>query len=86
VKSALVNPRVRRVPSGTMGIAMPTLRKGFVNRVMPGGEPPVPYRARNDWGAAYSRARNDGSSKACRGECFHSVSEWDSERGRFVAP
>ena len=73
-------PRVHTVPKGTLGVPMPEPIKGDVDRVLPGGEPPVAYRARNVWGGAYKRARSDGTSFACRSECFHSTSEWDWAR------
>jgi len=81
--------RVRIVPKGTLGIAMPELRKGEVNRKLQGGLPPEAFRARNDWNGASPRARNDGTSKACWAECFHATSEWDASakhgKGAFVA-
>jgi hypothetical protein len=83
----------RRVPKGSLGIAMPALRTGDVGRKLQGGLPPEPYRGRNDWGSANLRAMSDGVSKACQNECFHSTSEWHvSQRrdgtlaGRWVAP
>ncbi len=67
---------------------LPEPIKGDVDRVLPGGLPPVPYRARNAWGAAFGRTKSDGTSYACRNECLHSTSEWDQNaskgRGRFV--
>lgn len=81
--------RVHTVPRGTMP-PMPAMFKGDVDRVLQGGLPPVGHRSRNDWGGAAPRARSDGTSTACRGECFHSVSEWDKRArkgaGAFVAP
>jgi hypothetical protein len=64
---------------------MPALRKGDVDRVHPGGEPPVPYRARNDWTSGYKRNWRDGSSPECNSECFHSVAEL-KDNGKWGKP
>jgi hypothetical protein len=81
--------RVHTVPRGTMP-PLPEQIKGDIDRVLPGGLPPVGYRARNAWGGASPRARSDGTTTRCRSECFHSVSEWDKTArnglGAFVAP
>jgi hypothetical protein len=74
--------RVHQLMRGVHIAPMPALVKGDVDRKLQGGMPPEGYRARNDWGSALPRMRNDGSSKACQSECFHSTSEWDQAARR----
>ena len=76
VKQVTQSQRVHRVAS--TGIAMPAPIKGDVNRVYPGGLPPVPYRSRNGaWGTANRHVNSDGTSRACRLECAMSHKGWD---------
>jgi len=86
--------RVHLLPKGVTIAPLPAPRTGDVGRVLQGGLPPQPYRARNDWSAANPRTRRDGTSNALHAECFHSVALWDASArnraghvvGRWVAP
>jgi hypothetical protein len=79
------SPRVRVLPRGTLGIPMPQMRVGSIGRKLPGGMPPEPYRARNDWNSGSRFAHSDGTSKACRGECAMSQRLcWDGVKGKWV--
>lgn len=50
--------RVHTIKKGTMGIDMPELKKGWVNKRMQGGHAPVPYRQHSgNLGRANARAR-----------------------------
>lgn len=62
-------PRVHTVAKGTMP-SMPALRKGEVDRKLPGGLPPVPYRnACSKWAGCPTRwAREPFNSRQIRGE------------------
>ena len=71
--------RVHRAPTGFYA-PMPEQRKGEVSRKLKGGDPPIAYRARNDWGGAARHAFKDGSSPSCNAECFHSTSEWNGRK------
>ena len=63
--------RVHTLSKGALGIPMPNRAYGDQGRKVQGGLPPEPYRARNDWGNALRSARSDGTSRACRAECYY---------------
>jgi hypothetical protein len=86
--SSTGQPRVHKAPHGFSYAPMPAPQypKGRVDRKLPGGLPPEPYRARNSWLSGNKRVGSDGTSKGCRAECFHSVAVFDRERQRLVAP
>lgn len=70
---AITKPvKVRRVAPGTLGIPMPAMLDGDVNRKLQGGMPPEGFRSRNDWSGASPKARSDGTSYAARAECYWS--------------
>ena len=63
--------RTHRAPTGFY-VPMPAQVSGEINRVLQGGYPPVPYRARNDW---LDAGRYAGEPFACfqiRGEVLSS--------------
>lgn len=80
----------RILAKGTLGIPMPPIRTGEIDRKLQGGLPPEPYRNRNNWMGASGRAREPWASKSAMLETFHTTSEWDQSanggRGKWVAP